>query len=624
MKNKFLEFLLETKLKDLTYVLRDLSSERDKCYSDKEEEYPYIDDLFTFLFEIGVSQEQIFDSIRREHASYSLAEMLVGRQTQNDKNKKEKFEMFRPLLESNVNFYKQVMRVFLSDHNYIKPQFKEKNLELFNITVDVGVKKDFFNYFTETEKQTQNVEYKNILIEKGIFNNEYNFEDTLKLLKRNEKDSSSSIVANHFTMYSEQIHELLSDLTIEKYDSLTNKISHELEIKEDEPMRLAKNFNIILYNLMHAEKEKFLPLLENHLIKENIISTDLYSNNAFTEMVMQPKMLQAFLENTNDFEHKIIVRKEKYGEGILINHFTQKTRDKIYVDNKLLHTVLDLIDKHVSDNEENNKEVVMSHIIMNQATKLDNVEHIDEIVDKYSKYMVKALASNNGNGENYFKYDQRLIRMNELKKVINPNLYQKITHKIGVSQKDKLYKFAQNFNNNTYLSYEDKRYLEGLTTYINFTNDVSVLSILNADPENPMWKKVLLNYEVNRKHYSDENIVTYFLRNLSRNDPQLAVMNFLIEDSMSNFYDIKFGTKDILSYYEKNNKNLFKDIVNKILETETSFEALLKNNKPKLKLVQSLEDETIQKKVSYHMLKQKLEKNKSEPEQKLSVKVNKI
>lgn len=208
MKNRFLEYLLNTKLKDITYNLKDIDTERDKKYSDKLEEYPYIDDLFQLLFELNVSQEEIFTSIRKENATFSLADMLFGYEMQNDKNKKEKFKIFKPLIENNVNFYKQLIKVALSDHKYIKENFKKENEEIFNDLIDIGIKKDFFQLFTEIEKQTQIPEYKKILIEKGIFNINYKLEETIKLL--NEKDEAKK--TNHFSMYSNEIHEVLKNL----------------------------------------------------------------------------------------------------------------------------------------------------------------------------------------------------------------------------------------------------------------------------------------------------------------------------------------------------------------------------------------------------------------------------
>lgn len=623
MKNKFLEFLVEKKLKDLTYLLKEIDSEKVKRTSNQEQEYPYIDDFFTFLFENNVSQEQLFDSIRRENASYSLAEMIVGSETQNDKNRKTTFEIFRPLLETNVNFYKQVMRVFLLDHKYIKDEFKEKNLEVFNLTVEVGLNKGFFNYFSDTEKQTQVEEYKKVLIEKGIFTSSYDLNETINILKIYEKNNDDPKVANYFSMYNEDVHALIENLTFEKFDELRNKIVKDLEIDpQNEHFKFIKYFNVIVNQLMKVEKEKFLPLLSNEFVKESIISTDIFSNQAFTTLVTTPHLLQALLDNSNEFEHKKLVRKEKYSAGLLVNHFTEKSRDKVYVDNKLLHTILDLIEKHVSDLEENSKDVVMSHIVMNQAVKLET-EHKNEIVEKYSKYIVKSLTASNSNSENYFKYDQRLIRLNDIAKNLDSNLYQKLNNKISISQKDTLYKFAQKFNDGKFsLSYEDQKYLDNLTTYINFTNDASVLSVLNADPENPMWKNMVLDYSINKKYYNDENIVTYLLRNLSRKEPQLAIINFIIQDSINNFYEVKFANKDILSYFDKNNKAVLKEVVDTILDTENNFNVLLKGNKVKLKLVQSLDSEDIDKKLNYHLLKQKLEKHTPQVIEK--VKVNKI
>ena len=90
MKNKFLKYLLEDKFKDITYSLKEINSEREKKHSKNIEEYPYIDDFFKLLFSLDVSQEEIFQSLRREKANYSLAHMLIGYETQNDKNRKEK------------------------------------------------------------------------------------------------------------------------------------------------------------------------------------------------------------------------------------------------------------------------------------------------------------------------------------------------------------------------------------------------------------------------------------------------------------------------------------------------------------------------------------------------------
>ena len=65
MRNKFLDYLLNEKLKDITYSLLDKDTERQKKYSEQLEEYPYVDDMFIFFKEANISQEDLFMAIRK-------------------------------------------------------------------------------------------------------------------------------------------------------------------------------------------------------------------------------------------------------------------------------------------------------------------------------------------------------------------------------------------------------------------------------------------------------------------------------------------------------------------------------------------------------------------------------
>lgn len=627
MNNKFLEYLLEEKLKDITYHVREISSEREKRYSKQEEEYPYIDDMLQFFLDLNVSQEDLFHAIRKEKASYSLADILFGYENQNDKNRESKINTFKPLIEGNVNFYKQMMKVFLSDHDYIREEFKEKNTKIFEQMVDIGIKKGFFQYFQESEIQTKNAEYKKVLIEKEVFNTDYNFQDTINLLAKKEKE-----IANHFSMYSESIHKELESLDAEKFQNIKDNLIKTLKIEESKQESEIKNkFNDFLYYLISIEKETFLPLLNNPIIRENIIFTDRYSNNALNELVLHPQLLEGLLKNTQEHEKFKLFKKEKYTEGSLIKLITESSRDKMYIDENLLSNILENIEHYVSDNEEedNKKELVMAQIIFNQTQKCKNQNYTNKLFEKYTKTIVKALSAYD-KSESYFKYGDRLIKFNQLEDSLDSVVYNKITSKLQIAQKDMLYKFSQMIKSkHGNIDYKDKQTLEGLTTYINITKDISVLNVLNADPENPEWKNLTYSYSNGKSYYEKENIIVYLLKNIQKEEVKLSVIEWVMEESIQHFYDLKFGNKEILSHYKKEGENtknkngLFVKIIDKILENEIMFDTLLRDNKVKMKLVQSIDNEEVQKKLSYHLLRDKLTKTNPETV-KVKNKTNKI
>lgn len=615
MQNKFLEFLLNDKLKDLTYHLRDISSERDKRYSTQLEEYPYIDDFFKFFLELNVSQEDLFNSIRKEKASYSLAQMLFSYETQNDKNRKQKLELFKPLLSNNVNFYKQVMAVFLSDHVYLKNEFKQINKEIFTEIVDIGIEKGFFQFFTEEAKQTQVTDYKEVLIKKGVFDTNYDKSLTIKILS----DKNENKISNHFSMYSSEIHDFLTHLTFESYGELKKELvtTHKI-VENSEDVESKKLFNKIISNLIAVEKDKFLPLLSNPIIKENILYTDTYGNNAITELIKSPKLLLELLNQTNDYEKTKLYNKEEYTQGIIIKHLTETSRDAFYMDNELLTTILEHIDKYTKDSESNAKEIIITHVLFNQTPKLNNANQANKLFEKYSKSIVKGICAQKRN-ENYFKYRDKLNKFNEFQKVMDSGIWNKIKSKIEVSQKDSLYKFYQKDKSN-YLGYEDKEFIGNLATYIEVTNDITVLNVLNADPKNPEWKNYKFSYNISNKNFNEETIISYLLRSIGKEDIKVGLITWLAQESAENFYDVKLGVKDVLSYYfkesEQSNKNgnqqtIIVKILNKLLESESTFEATLNNNK-KLKMIESLNNEELQKKLGYYNLKKKLSNTKTE------------
>ncbi len=144
--------------------------------------------------------------------------------------------------------------------------------------------------------------------------------------------------------------------------------------------------------------------------------------------------------------------------------------------------------------------------------------------------------------------------------------------------------------------------------------------MLNADPKNPEWKNYKFSYNISNKNFNEETIISYLLRSIGKEDTKIGLITWLAQESAENFYDVKLGVKDILSYYfkesEQSNKNgnqqtIIVKILNKLLESESTFETTLNNNK-KLKMIESLNNEELQKKLGYYNLKKKLSNTKTE------------
>jgi len=371
--------------------------------------------------------------------------------------------------------------------------------------------------------------------------------------------------------------------------------------------------------------------LNNTIIRENILFTEKYSNKALHELVLHPQLLDGFLKNAQEYEKFKLFAKEKYTSGPFITLITESARDKIYMDENLLNSILENIENYVSDNdaEDNKKELVMAHIIFNQTPKLKNQNYTNKLFEKYVKTIVKALSAYDKT-ENYFKYKDRLIKFNQLEESLDSAVHNKIKSKLQIAQKDMVYKLCQSIKSNRGdINYKDKTALEELVNYINITKDISVLNILNADPENPEWKNVTFSYSSGKSYNENENIVVYLLKNLEREDVKLSIVEWVMQESINHFYDLKFSNKEILSHYKKEAENpkiksgLFVKIIDKILENEVTFDTLIRDNKVKMKLVQTIEDEAIQKKLSYHLLRDKLIKTNPETE-KVKTKKNKI
>lgn len=603
MRNKFLDYLLNEKLKDITYSLLEKDSERQKKYSEQLEEYSYVDDMFIFFKEANISQEDLFMAIRKEQSSTHLAKILLGYELQNDKNREQKLEDFSPLFNNNINFFRQALNICLSEHKYIRDEFKEYNKNFFEKLISIGIDKGFFDNIKDSELETEVQEYKKILVDNKIFNKEYDVEQTLKLLV-NERNRTNEL-GNHFTMFSDEIYQYLKEMNSEKLIELKEKITKETKVEPEEIERRTKDYlNKFSYYLSKVKKENFKELLNNKIILDNIVDSN---GSAFSEIIKYPHLLNDILDKIDDNTKKELFNSEKYISGSMIRNFIESNADKVYMDDNLFLKILDNIEEYVIEK----KDTVITHLLFNQHKKLENKELLEQLIEKNIKSIVKSLQTSEQEFYN-FKYDEKFIKYKELTKSINSDLINKINHKLHIAEQDTVYKNIKDIKG--YLDYKIKPILEHLSQYIEKTGDIDVMGVLNADPKNPLWKEINFNYDLAKKHYDNENIYAYLLRKASA-EKEIIIIDYLIKENPENFLDVKLGKKDIIAYYfkefENSNPNqkskTIISVFNSILDDKNAFEIILKNNKVKLKMLATINDDELNKKLNYQLMSAKFD-----------------
>lgn len=610
MKNKFVEFLLDTQLNNITYQLINIDTEYVKKQSSVLEEYPYIDGLFDFLNEHNISLEETYSVLKRSKASVSLSDILVGESLQNDIKRLERFNTFRPLLRSNINFYKETISVCLKEHQYIKDPFNTINKTIFNELLEIGIEKNHLKHFSREEIQTTNKEYKKILIEKDIFEQKYDIKETIKLL--DHKNLNNKNILNHFSMYSEDIYNLLENLNLENLNDFKQQIIESSNISQQysnsiQNTQVNNIINYLISNCIEIEKEKFSPLLKSGLIRSFLIDIDSYSNKALGKLIEEPKLLEEFIDNTNNSENIKLFKMDNYIDGVLILKLNKNSTKESYMTLSLLPKILEKIDFYNHENMEKlKKEALISKLLFNSAEELKNTETINTQFEKYKNYIIKSLVNSCANNLT-LKDNEKFQLFNKVENCISSTLFKKIKSKIASTQKYNLYIFTQQFKKDKKMNnFNILSFVEQLENYISTTQDFDVLNIVNLDSKNPDWK--ILKFEhTNGKSYIEDNLMGYMIK--KTNQPvKMDLIKWLINESPDNFYDVKFGSKDILSYFskEKNMQEFFVTIVDHILSNETSFNKILKDNKNKMKLVNSIENETIEKKLNYYKLKSKI------------------
>ena len=93
------------------------------------------------------------------------------------------------------------------------------------------------------------------------------------------------------------------------------------------------------------------------------------------------------------------------------------------------------------------------------------------------------------------------------------------------------------------------------------------------------------------------------------------IIDYLIKESPEHFLDVKLGKKDIIAYYFKEFENSSQNqksntvisIFNSILDDKNAFEIILKNNKVKLKMLATINNDELNKKLNYQLMSAKFD-----------------
>ena len=611
MNNEFLKYFFTEKLDNILYSLKDSQYMRDKRYSGKEESYKVIDDFFTFVDMTGIKQEDLYLYLKK--ASFGLSEILIGPEISNHDNKEKYIEKFLPLIKTNESFFKDLMKLCLHSHGYIQDGIKDKNKNIFIYLIDVGLERGFFKTFSEEEKQTQNKDYKQILIDKKVFENNFKIEDLLDLIN-NPKNQQK--ILNYFSMYNDDIYNFLKQINEKNIKDLYNKILKVDNIQTTEQENQAKEKVLSIMKNLNDAHENFAQLMSNDTLRTLISNEGSYSSS-LSNIIQKKNSLKEYLNNITILEEEKILKHEGYSSGSLVRILNGYNVNSFYIDDETVDVLFKKINSSIFLNKDIKDELI-GKFLLNNASKNIN----SQFFDKYSQCIVNYLSINTKES----KYDEILQQFTDLKKYIYINVLEKINNKLKKLTKDDLYKIVKNSPS------ENKYRLDGvfekLKSYITKTKDISCLDILNVDPKNPDWKNLEVNYRIQNKHKT-ENIISYLLN--TEDVTKKLIIDWIIDNNSEKFFEIKKGEKDLISYYvnvkklalkDKRNDDTINYLASKILTNQESYDLILKNNKSKIKQIESLNDEDINKKLYFYDLTKKIENKKTE--EKLKTKSNKI
>ena len=550
IQNKYI-LSLEKELK--SHLHSSIDNDRSEILNKNLEYGPYQNTLDIFNTFINVFQYKPEDiiSILYQHNERSYFSDLFEHYHYLNSSKREIFEIFKPVLNSNNIFFKDLFLRFKS-HREIEHLSEtqnsiiiNENFELFKELVQIGKDNNYFNQYNEDDFYFTYKPYLNYLIDENVFKNNFDIEKLYDYLdniknKKSIKNYHNKSQDNNF------IHTYLNDI-IQSYKNnpefiqtiidrnleevfieqlfLTSYKKSDIDITPENEQKLNSLVlgllnNSIYRNIIFKNTTELMAilLLTDYSIAfkeylENIPNKDKYDIFSLTKYVSKyddNTLNIEFLSNsyykTNDILnifHVISKWNERFNNHKLNEELLNLFVDEVLERNSFTHEQKENANLYVSSwllklyDKCNNISLIKQNSFYSQTKKEILNKDENKTLKKYSHLLTHFFKIDDKNNVVKSQLIQDIIsyipeifgdNLENFKKKINTNIQTAIYHQV--------YEHYTQKNIQSYSSILKKNDIQNISQLLTIFKDIPILDILDTDIEKPLWKECILDFPI--------------------------------------------------------------------------------------------------------------------------------
>lgn len=582
-----------------------------------------------------------------------LANVMFGSSMQNNTRRKEWQQHFEKTLYNNFDLYKQCIKVCLNEHlrkkqvNTDDPiilqhieSFKEDNRKAFEKLVFIGKSANYFNHLnpssiTNDELFTENREYQQFLEQQNIFDSEFKIDKLIEVYKSQEGDLIKKFIsASRIDLYDQ----LLKDNTL-----ITKLVN--LDCGYNGVNAFNNLVHIIIENNFGLDQESHSNFIKNLLTNSDVYTSTLKNKNFNALLDKHPKLFAEVLENFNEtekfdfyytkhsYDHSatpsifgpsksVSVIKHMLKEITNLNYYPIEVLNTLYEDT-LKYTFIDPqpMTKRVELNNFMTKNVFEFITCFKDYASTEQNLYRNAVVEQYVPIIIENFDINSEVTIGIGNHIADILKLKETLMLFPANLQAKQLKKLNNKVQMQIYQYFNkediDISNPTFSNGYNNRIIERLPVFLSTFDAYEVLDVLNADNQDPLWKKIRLNttesYRNIKKQlkytYINELPLAFYLIEKTEGD---ALTWFINESNLEHIVEQKHENKTLLGYF-KNNSKIFENIVKQILQDEDGFNTLIKPQKSILKHVSEIDNHEIQSSMKYYLLNAKVNKKVKKP-----------
>lgn len=628
----------------------------------KEHDFSHTKSLFDFYFDtLEFSPTDIFQAIGTRD-QYSILKLLYEGVNAQVHIRTELKEKFQPIIEKDINVYKECLKLCLSTHleteqalsknieqyyeyPHIQSLFQkaiDNNRNLFIDLVNIGIKQEFFSKIDKEILRTKNDFYQSILQSHNLLDKEsFSIDEYAKLIlysyssnnnrhgrfQRNNDDKLSSYQLHHI----QSIFPLVKNF--DDYQKLAQEKFKELD-KDNTPYLVITPINYVRLfcsEQNHSSKSMQNEFLENWL-NEPSIRFDLIKDKYSLEGIF------------SSYESKILsflkkITKEEYESILEDSNWGYCNFDKSNLYGNFIHNMVSLVTKLDTPIEDMPK--ILEHLInlkQNSTQEMFFGAMLSHLGKNFSQRIEATLKSNENNQEHLINVlkvclkhqDILFAGINIQNNGIHNAIYEaetlittinKYSTELGITTKEtdevknkcgqRIQEFFKSTIDNSY-NYSFERNIPSLREML---EDLNGFEFIN---QQDLWNHKFSKQKTNSKnkvigYYEEYPLVFELLAQTKKPEKYLALFK---EDTVSLIESTTFNKKSIFEYLASTDKKKFSTLIQSLTEKEDIFNKLILENKKILKLIEKTEDYELIKTVEVmnfnYKLKNKLQKSDSE------------